>query len=170
MKLIQITGLMMICISISLCQDAKLSNADHAVALRVSGEVSHPLSLTFSELSKLPHRTVHAQDHGGEEYDFEGIELFEILRLAGVEFGGGMKGKTYATTYLVAEATDSYKVVFAFSELDTSFTNRPVILADRRDHSALPTTDGPLRIIMQGEKRHARWIRQVKSFTVRRAN
>jgi hypothetical protein len=33
----------------------------------------------------------------------------------------------------------------------------------------LTAAEGPLRIIIPHEKRHARWIRQVKSLAIRRA-
>jgi hypothetical protein len=43
--------------------------------------------VTASELAKLPRRDVQAKDHDGKGTAFEGIELAEVLRLAGVKFG-----------------------------------------------------------------------------------
>ena len=71
-------------------------------------------------------------------------------------------------TYLVVEATDSYRVVFALPEIDPAFTERTILLVDRRDHQPLSPHDGPLHVIVPGEKRHARWVRQVTAFTIRR--
>ena len=70
--------------------------------------------------------------------------------------------------YLLVEAADGYRVVFALPELDPAFTERMVLLADHRDGQPLTTTEGPLRLVVPDDKRHARWVRQVGSGTVRR--
>jgi hypothetical protein len=71
--------------------------------------------------------------------------------------------------YLLVEAADSYRVVFALPELDPAFTERVVLLADHRDGQPLTTAEGPLRLVVPDEKRQARWVQQVGSCTVRRA-
>jgi hypothetical protein len=63
--------------------------------------------------------------------------------------------------YLVVEASDGYRAVFALPELDPEFTDRVILLADRRDGRPLSDHDGPLQVIAPGEKWHARWVRQV---------
>ncbi|HZF38326.1 MAG TPA: hypothetical protein VE715_05865, partial [Blastocatellia bacterium] len=63
------------------------------VSLSVSGEVEHPLKLTAADLGKLPRRSVRARDHDGKESEFEGSPLIEVLKLAGVKFGEGLRGK-----------------------------------------------------------------------------
>jgi hypothetical protein len=39
-------------------------------------------------------------------------------------------------------------------------------LADTKDGQPLPPREGPFRIIVPGEKRPARWVRQVSAVTV----
>ena len=85
-----------------------------------------------------------------------------------VPLGQELRGQHLAT-YLLIEAADGYRVVFALPELDPAFTDREVLLADRRDGQPLAAAEGPLRLVVPGEKRHARWIRQVLSCTIRRA-
>ena len=65
-----------------------------AQVLTVGGEVSHPLKLSAADLAKLPRQTVSAKDHHGKTSTFEGLALVEILRLAGVEFGEKLRGKS----------------------------------------------------------------------------
>lgn len=137
------------------------------VLLQVGGEVERPLKLTAADLMKLPRRTVSAKDHGGKEAAFEGVELVEVLKLAGVKFGEGLRGKSLAL-FLVVEAADNYRAVFALPELDPAFTDRVMLLADRRDGKPLAITEGPLRIIVPDEKRHARWVRQVTTLSIHR--
>ncbi len=141
--------------------DSPATNA----TLHVNGEVEHPLQLSGAEIAKLPRHTGRAIDHGGAEATFEGTPLVEILRLAGVKLGEKLRGHEM-TTYVLVTAADNYQAVFAVAELDPGFTDRVIFLADQRDGKPLSSTEGPLRIIVPGEKRHARWVRQVKTLTV----
>lgn len=136
--------------------------------LSVGGEVERPLKLTATDLAKLPRRTVSARDHGGKEASFEGVELGEVLKLAGVKFGEDLRGKSLAL-FLVVDASDGYRAVFALPELDHAFTDRVILLADRRDGKVLSAAEGPLRVVVPDEKRQARWVRQVTALTIRRA-
>ena len=62
---------------------------------------------------------------------------------------------------LLVEAADGYKAVFALAELDPAFAVRDIILADKRDGKPLGAKEGPFRIVAPGDKRGARWVRQV---------
>jgi len=144
----------------------KGSDAD--VLLTISGEVERPLKLTAEALGKITRQTVHAKDHDGKEADFEGFSLHDVLKSAGVKFGQDLRGKALET-YLVVEAKDQYRAVFALPELDPAFSDRVILLADRRDKKPLDEKHGPFQIIVPGEKRHARWVRQVVTLKIGRA-
>jgi DMSO/TMAO reductase YedYZ molybdopterin-dependent catalytic subunit len=144
------------------------AGAPNTVLLTVGGEVAHPLKLTADDLAKLPRRSLQAKAHDGKEAMFDGVELADVLKLAGVKFGEQLRGKELAM-FLVVSAADGYHAVFALPELDHAFTDRIVILADRRDGKPLAEKEGPLRIVVPDEKREARWVRQVVTFTIRRA-
>jgi DMSO/TMAO reductase YedYZ molybdopterin-dependent catalytic subunit len=139
-----------------------------AISLSVSGEVERPLKLTAADLAKLPRGSVRAKDHDGKESDFEGSPLIDVLKLAGVKFGEGLRGKNLAL-YLVIEASDGYRAVYALPELDPAYTDKVIMLVDRRDGKALDSNEGPLRIVVPDEKMHARWVRQVTGLIVKRA-
>ena len=64
------------------------------------------------------------------------------------------------------DAADGYKVVIALPELDPEFTDRVILLADKANGHPLDTKDGPFRIVVPGEKRMARWVRQVTTLKV----
>jgi DMSO/TMAO reductase YedYZ molybdopterin-dependent catalytic subunit len=137
------------------------------VVLNVTGDVPRPLKLSAAEFARLPRQTVRATGHDGKEADFEGVPLVEVLKAAGVKFGQDLRGPALAA-YLVVEASDQYRAVFALPELDPAFTDRVVLLADRRDGKPLAGNEGPLRVVVPGEKRHARWVRQVVALKVGR--
>jgi DMSO/TMAO reductase YedYZ molybdopterin-dependent catalytic subunit len=137
------------------------------VVLRVGGDVPRPVGLTAAEFGRLPRQTVRAKDHDGKEAEFEGVPLVEVLKTSGVKFGQDLRGPALAS-YLVVEAADGYRALFALPELDPAFTDRVILLADRRDGKPLGGNAGPLRVIVPGEKRHARWVRQVIGLKVGR--
>ena len=149
-------------------QEAAVARTSAGIILRVGGEVPKPLELTAAEFARLPRQTVRAKDHAGKESAFEGVPLVEVLKSAGVKFGNDLRGPALAT-YLLVEASDGYRVVFALPELDPASTDRVVLLADRRDGVPLDGKEGPLRIVIPDEKRHSRWVRQVIAFRLRRA-
>src|SRR5499427_3022246 len=138
------------------------------ISLSVSGEVERPLKLSAADLGKLPRRTIRAKDHDGKESEYEGSPLVEVLKLAGVKFGEGLRGKNLAL-YLVVEASDGYRAVYALPELDPAYTEKVIMLVDKRDGKALDAKEGPLRIVVPDEKMHARWVRQVTGLVIRRA-
>jgi DMSO/TMAO reductase YedYZ molybdopterin-dependent catalytic subunit len=138
------------------------------ISLSVSGEVERPLKLTAGDLGKLPRSAVRGKDHDGKESEFEGTPLIEVLKLAGVKFGEGLRGKNLAL-YLVVEASDGYRAVYALPELDPAYTDKVIMLVDRRDGKALDAKEGPLRIVVPDEKMRARWARQVTGLVIRRA-
>jgi DMSO/TMAO reductase YedYZ molybdopterin-dependent catalytic subunit len=144
------------------------ARTESSVVLEVGGEVPHPLSLSSAEFAKLPRQSVRATGHDGVESQFEGVALSEILSRAGVPSGRELRGKAVAL-YLLVEASDGYRAVFALAELDSSFTDRVILLADRRAGQPLNAHDGPLQIIVPGEKKHARWVRQVIRLKIGRA-
>lgn len=159
-------GFIALCSTVTFAQAGQPPAADYS--LSVGGEVERPLKLTPADLAKLPRRAVSAKDHDGKEATFEGLELGEVLKLAGVKFGEQMRGKSLAL-FLVVDAADNYRAVFALPELDHAFTDRVILLADKRDGKPLAAAEGPLRIVVPDEKRQARWVRQVTALTIRRA-
>jgi len=149
------------------CAPAPLAAAGDVV-FRIGGDVERPQQWTLDDLAALPRREVRARDRDGTEATFAGVALVELLQLAGVPLGEKLRGSNMAL-YLLVEAADGYRVVFALPELDPAFTDRVILLVDRRDGQPLAATEGPLRLVVPGEKRQARWVRQVGSGTVRRA-
>lgn len=65
------------------------------------------------------------------------------------------------------KATDKYQSAYTVTELDPFSSHQPIILAYRQDGKPFNAKEGLLRIIVPGDKRHIRWIRQVESFAIR---
>jgi hypothetical protein len=136
-----------------------------AQTVKVTGEVTTPLTLDAAALHLFSQTTVVRKDRDGGDHTYTGVTLLDILKKAGATMEGTLKGENL-TKYLLVDASDGYQVIFALAELDKSFTDRSIILADTIDGKPLATGDGPYRIIVQDEKKPARCIKQVVSMKV----
>jgi DMSO/TMAO reductase YedYZ molybdopterin-dependent catalytic subunit len=137
--------------------------------LRVDGLVDTPLGLSAQAVERMPRQTIEATDHDGRRVHFTGVALAEILKAAGAPLGDRLRGPQLSR-FLLVQAADGYRAVFALPELDPAFTDSIVLLADRREGQPLPPGEGPLRLVVPHEKRQARWVRQVKVLSVLQAN
>ncbi len=145
------------------------AQASQAPALHVIGEVPKPLELGAADIAALPRQTIRVTDEKGAEVEYDGVPVAEILTKAGAPLGKEMKGPNMALG-VVASAPDGYRVLFSLTEFDAAFSDHVIILADRRNGKALDNHEGPLRFVVPGDKRHARWIRGVTTLEVVRVH
>ena len=136
------------------------------VSVKVSGEVLTPLTLSAADLAAMPRTTASAKDKQGVTHEFAGVAIKDILNKAGVTTGRQLKGENLAK-YLLVSCADNYQVVFSLAELDSSFTDRVVVLADQMEGKPLPAGMGPFRLIVPGEKKPARNCMQVVGIAVK---
>jgi len=136
--------------------------------LRVTGKVERPLVLGESDLQALPRKHLSVTDEKGAPVTYDGVPVVELLRKAGVPLSKQLKGPQMKL-YVIVDAADGYRVVFALPEFDPDFTDRVIILADRRDGHVMAPPQGPFRLVVAGEKRHARWVREVTALDVEEA-
>jgi hypothetical protein len=134
-----------------------------AVVLR--GVDGKELRLTRDDLQKLPRTEIEATDHHGKKGRYSGVALRALLDKLKVPTGAGFRGE-WLRAFLVVDATDDYRAIFALAEIDPSFTDRVIILADTKDGQPLEKFKGPFQVIVPGEKKQARWVRMVKEIRV----
>ncbi|HEY4335329.1 MAG TPA: molybdopterin-dependent oxidoreductase [Puia sp.] len=137
-----------------------------AQSVTVGGEVLTPLTLTATDLTAMPRTTAVSKDKQGNPHSFEGVALADIFKKAGVTTGRDLRGENLAK-YVLITCADNYQIVFSLAELDSSFTDRVVILADKMEDKPLPAGVGPFRIVVPGEKKPARNCFQVVSIDVK---
>ena len=152
----------------SLSSGQQNANTASGATLRITGEVGHPLVLHATDLLSLRRQTVGVSDEKGVRARYEGVPIADLLRRADVPLGKQLRGSRL-TLYVVVAASDGYHAVFALPEFDPDFTDRVILLADRRDGHALSASEGPFRIVVPGEKRHARWVREVVGLDIQQA-
>ena len=132
--------------------------------ITVQKDQSSPVVLSAAEIAALPHTTIKVNGHDGSA-TFSGVPVSTLLEKAGITFGESLRGKRLASCLLV-EAADGYRVVIALPELDPGFTDKQILLVDKRETHPLNDKEGPYRIVIPDEKRMARWVRQVKTLRI----
>lgn len=142
--------------------------ATHATTVMAAERVRYtapgktPVMLDEKALAALPRVTVQAGAHGDAPSAWEGVALVEVLRTEGAPLGKALRGDALAN-YVRVTATDGYQVVFSLGELDTEMGAAKVVLVDRHDGKTLDDKDGPVRLVVPGDQRPARWVRGVAS-------
>ena len=131
---------------------------------QVAGAVKTPLALSSDDLAKMPRSSVTVEEDG-TPIQYQGVQLSEILKRAGASQGAALRGRALAS-YVLAEASDGYRVVFSLAECDPSVTDNPILVADQRDGKPLFQYQGPFRLIVAHDKPAARGIRMLTKLTV----
>jgi hypothetical protein len=124
----------------------------------------HATTFTPAQILNLPQTTVKVSDHNVPA-EFKGVALATLLTSASIELGDKLRGPRMTEVMLV-EAANGYRAVFALAEVDPAFAVREIVLADKRDGKALDANEGPFRIVAPGDKRGARWVRQVTALKI----
>ncbi len=144
---------------------AQVTASVETASLIIAGAVERPLELHISDLEKMPHTRIEVKDHDGNPAMYEGVGLVDVLKSAGAPIGDKLRGAGMAS-YVLAQAKDGYRVVFALPELDPAFTDAKVLVAYSLNGKPLPEGQGPLRIVAPQDKRPARWIRMLQRIEV----
>ena len=134
-----------------------------SVQVRVAGKEIR--TFNESDLASLPRSSVTAGAHDEKPSLWEGVALVELLRRAGAPLDKQLRGREM-TKFVRVTAADGYQVVFSLTELDAAFGDRNVLVVDRQDGHPLYGKDGPLRLVVAGDKRPARWVREVETIEV----
>jgi hypothetical protein len=118
---------------------------------------------TADKLAALPHTTITVyNEHVKKNQTYSGVALTDLLTQLGVP--DKPHGKDFQL-YLVAEGSDGYKVVYSVSEVTPDVHDGTVIVADKLEGQPIPGT-GPLQLVATGEKRPARWVRNLVAIRV----
>ena len=130
------------------------------LAVEVGGR---SVTVSAARLAALPRDTIRGVVHDAE-HRFAGPRLAAVLAEAGVPVSGLRGGGL--TRAVVVEAADGYQMVLSIGELDSTLVARRAILADEEDGRPLAPKFGPRQVILEGESRPTRWVRQVARLRV----
>jgi hypothetical protein len=127
---------------------------------------TQPVPVTAELLAGLPKSEASFTAHGNSQ-TCTGPTLASVIGKIGVPTGNDVRGEALATG-IIARARDGYTVLFSIGELDVMLGASKAIIASRCDGKAISPEDGPYRLVVPGERRAARSVRQLESLTVQR--
>jgi hypothetical protein len=133
----------------------------HTGTLVVVADAAKPLTLKPADLAAMPRKTITVKQQDGRAVTYEGVLVAELLKRAGAPLGKDLRGAAVAS-YVVASATDGYRVVFSLAELDPDFTASEIMVVDRTNGQPLLADQGPIRIVAPHDLAGARSLRMVE--------
>lgn len=126
----------------------------------------HVLALSSADVTAMPHQELTAMNaHDKATHTYSGFPARDLLLRAGAPLGDQLRGSAMRLV-VVAHARDHYAVVYALAEFDQAFSNRTIFLVDREDGRPLGEGAGPLRFVIPGDERPARWARMITDIEV----
>jgi hypothetical protein len=108
--------------------------------------------------------TVH-NGHTNAAETYSGVALATLLAKVNAPLGKELHGEAM-TSYVVGSGSDGYSVVLSLAEVDPSFHEGQVIVADTRDGQPLGKS-GPFQLIVSDDKRPARWVHNLETITLK---
>lgn len=115
--------------------------------------------LNASTLAQLPRARGVTLDHG-DTLRYEGWLLKDVLLAAEAGPVDSLRGPALRRL-IVFVGRDGYRIVMTLAELDVTLGNTSVVVVDRQNSAPLTEEHGPLRILVVGDSRASRWVRQV---------
>ncbi|MGH3849844.1 MAG: molybdopterin-dependent oxidoreductase [Pseudonocardiaceae bacterium] len=127
----------------------------------VTGAVVRHLRLDVADLRALPSRTVAVTfqaDSGVEHHVYVGPRLVDVLAKAGPQFDPTIKNDKLRY-FVSVSASDGYRALVAYSEIDPDLEAKNVLLATSEDGRSLDA-DGP-RLVVPGDSHGGRYVTNV---------
>lgn len=125
-------------------------------------------TLSIAELAAMPQTTVTVHnEHTKAEETYGGVLLSTVLAKYGFPVDKTTHQKMLRS-YLVAEGTHNYWVVYSMTEVEGTEHDGSVVVATSINGKPLGA-DGQLKLIDSGDKKPQRWVRNLTSIAVKNA-
>ncbi len=133
------------------------------VVTGLSGASRRLLPSDFKALSHVT-ATVH-NPHNNQDESYSGVPVKDLLAMVSVTQGSGPKVSANMQI-VVASATDDFQVAITLCDTNPECRSGEAIVADSKGGEPL-TTDGAFKLILTGDKKPARWARNLHALTMR---
>lgn len=121
--------------------------------------------ITVERLHTLPVREVSVVERDGNSATYQGAWLAEVLDL-GCDSTARLDKHGTLRAVVKITAVDGFTAVVAMAETVDAFREQPVMLAWSRNGSSLSERHGPLQLVVPGDLKPGRNVRQVKLLEV----
>jgi hypothetical protein len=136
-----------------------------SLTLTVDGKAT---TLSVAELQAMPQKTVTVHnEHTKADESYAGVLLGDLLAKYGFPVDKTTHRKMLRS-YLVAEGTDKYWVLYSVTEIEGSEHNGEVIVATSMGGKPLGE-DGQFKLVDSGDKKPERWVRNLSAISVKSA-
>lgn len=135
---------------------AHVLGAQELVIRRADGTEAR---LSAADIAKLPHVRFEAVDHG-RTTRLEGVPLRDVLLWAAAGPVDSLRGPLLRRV-IVAHGVDGYRALVALAEVDRSIGAREAYVVTASDGAPLDAEMGPYRLLVVGDGRASRWVRQL---------
>jgi len=140
--------------------DEKPAIPSKALTITANGKSA---TLTLADIQAMPQKTLRVHNgHNNQDELYTGVAVSDLLAKYGVSLTDAHK---VYHTYVKAEGTDKYWVLYSASELESEMATWESIIAIAMDGKPL-AEDGAFKIVAGGERRPARWVRNLTSLTI----
>jgi hypothetical protein len=139
--------------------------ASTSLTLTVDGKST---KLSVAELEAMPQKTVTVHnEHTKTDETYTGVLLGDLLAKYGFPVDKTTHQKMLRS-YIIAEGTDKYWVLYSVTEVEGSEHNGDVIVATSMGGKPLGE-DGQLKLVNSADKKPQRWVRNLNAITVKNA-
>jgi hypothetical protein len=136
-----------------------------SVTLNIDGKYT---TFSTAELKAMPQKTVKVHnEHTKADETYVGVPLGGLLAKAGFVADKTTQRKVLRS-YLRAEGSDKYWVVYSLTEVEASEHDGDVIVATSMDGKPLGA-DGELKLISTADKKPERWVRNLAAIVLKSA-
>jgi hypothetical protein len=141
------------------------SKPSTSLTLTIDGNAT---TFSVADLQALPQKTVTVHnEHLNVDETYTGVALSDLLAKHGFPVDKTTHQKMLRS-YIKAEGTDKYWVLYSLTEIEPSEHNADVIVATTLGGKPLGE-DGQLKLVSTADKKPQRWVRNLTAITVKTA-
>ena len=123
---------------------------------------------SLADLQAMPQKTVTVHNaHTKQDETHSGVSLGDLLAKSGLPVEQATH-RQMLRSYLKAEGTDKYWVLYSVTEVEGSEHNGDVIVAIAQNGKPLGE-DGQFKLIDSEDKKPQRWVRNLNAITLKTA-
>jgi hypothetical protein len=121
--------------------------------------------LSMADLQAMPQISLKVHNgHTNEDETYTGVAMSVLLAKYGFTLEGSGAAKVYHS-YVKAQGTDGYWVLYSASELEPTLATWDSLVAITVDGKPLGA-EGAFKVVAGGERKPARWVRNLSSLTI----
>lgn len=148
-------------------QEPEHAHAKAAVSSEITVTADgRSMALTVAQIEAMPQKTVTVHNaHAKADETYAGVALGDLLARFGLAVATHEGERKAEKSYVRAEGTDHYFVLYSTVEVEGAMHTGDVIVATKLNGKALGE-DGSFKLVSTEDKKPARWVRNLSAISV----